>query len=191
MAFALTGGHLMDRPTLRLEIPLPRWLVSPRLRFSLRTLIVVVALIAAGLAIYTRGREAERKYHTGGYFQLVVSADHSMESGTLRCEDFPSVLALAQSHEISVRQLPFESETDPKVMWPPKIWMTRVDWDGDVSEETINVECGGTPDDPKIDPSISINIGDCVVFDYGKRSKSEPTDETKTGDMDRTIARAD
>ena len=174
----------MDRPTLKLEVPLPKWLVSPRFRFSLRTLIVVVALISAGLALYTRGREAERKYHTGGYFHLIVAADHGMESGTRRCRDFPSVLALAQSHEISIRRVAFEGETDPKVMWPPKIWITRVDWDGDVSEETINVECGGTPDDPKIDPSISINLGDRIVFDYGKRWKSEATDESTPAKAD-------
>lgn len=179
----------MDRPTIKLEIPLPRWLVSPRFRFSLRTLIVVVALIAAGIGLYMRGREAERKHHTGGYFQLVVAADHGMVSGTERCAEFPTVLALAKSYTVDVRRA--WQATNPQASWPPKIWITRVDWDGDVSEETIDVECGGTPDDPKIDPSISINLGDRVVFDYGKRSKSEVTDETTVDELDPTMAKVD
>ncbi len=76
-------------------------------------------------------------------------------------------------------------------MWPPKIWITRVDWNGDVSEETIHVECGGTPDDPKIDPSISIKTGDRIVFDYAKRRKSKGTDKPPGDDVDPTIATTD
>lgn len=181
----------MDRPTLKLEIPLPRWPSSRRLRFSLRTLIVAVTLIAAGLALYTRGRETERVHHAGGYFHLVVAAEHGMESGTRRCRDFPSVLALAQSHEISIRKVANASEADPKAMWPPKIWITRVDWSRGVSEKTIDVECGGTPDHPQIDPSISINLGDRVVFDYDKRRKSNAADEPTAADLDPTIAQSD
>jgi hypothetical protein len=178
----------MDRPTLKLEIPLPRWLVSPRFRFSLRTLIVGVGLIAAGLALYTRGRDAERAHHGGGYFHLVVAAEHGMESGTRPCRDFPSVLALAQSHEINVRHLANHSEDDPQETWPPKIWITRVDWGPPVSEKTINVECGGTPDNPKIDASMSINIGDRVVFDYAKQDRSKATDKPTTDALTSTIA---
>jgi hypothetical protein len=181
----------MDRPTLKFEIPLSRWLVSPRFRFSLRTLIVVIALIAAGLALYMRGRETERKHRTGGYFHLVIAADHGMEHGTRPCRDFPSVLALAQSPEISVRKVAWEREGDPNAMWPPKIWIRRVGWNGDVSEETIHVECGGTPDDPTIDPSIPIKVGDRVVFDYGKRHTSIAADRSTADNAGQTIARTD
>lgn len=162
----------MGRPTLKLEIPLPRWPSSPRARFSMRTLLAAVTAMAVGLAIYTHARNRERAQHDGGYFQLVVSAPDMMRSTTLCCANHQTVFELVRSPEFGLRS---RSDVDPKELWPPKVWVTRVEWGDAELEETITVGCAGTPDKPLIDPSISIKPGDRVFFDFGRRRMGNAT----------------
>lgn len=91
---------------------------------------------------------------------------------TLCCANHPSVADLARSPEISLRS---RSDFDPKRLWPPNVWITRVDWGDAELEETVTVRCAGTADTPLIDPSVSIKPGDRVFFDFGRRRSGNAT----------------
>ena len=154
---------MMDRPTLKLELPLPRWPSSPTLRFTLRTLTIAVSLAAAGIAIFTHAQKSERAQHDGGYFCAVVSLPDGMMTTTLRCAEYPTVLKLVESGSLSL-----PTEYDVNALWPPKIWINRPDWGNPQLEQTIVVPCSGTKERPEIDPTTPIKLGDSVFVDFGR-----------------------
>lgn len=158
---------MMDRPTLKLELPLPRWPSSPPLRFTLRTLIIAVSLTAAAIAIYTHAQRSERAQHDGGYFRVVISLPDGMMTTTLRCAEYPTVLQLVESGELSMH-----TECDVNALWPPKIWISRPDWGSAQLEQTIVVPCTGTKGLPQIDAAMPIKLGDSVFVDFGRRRVS-------------------
>lgn len=157
---------MADKSSIKIEIPLPQW--SPRLRFSLRTLLLAIAICALGFAIYRHARTTERSLHSGGQFHLVLSSPHMMEAKPVECRDFRSLQALASSSEIRVHSSRDEATTND--MWPPRVWIKRANWDSIDLEETIVVDCRGTPAEPVVSPDIALKPGDRVFFDYGRRA---------------------
>ena len=156
----------MDRPTLKIEVPLPRWPTSQIARFSIRTLLLSVAAIAIGLSIYRYARDQELAKHQTGYMTLVVSTPNRMLTSYLRCEEYASILELVRSPENGMI-MPVGERTAEE-LWPPKIWIVRPDWCGDELEERILVKCAGTPRKPEIDLDVPIKKFDQIFFDYGR-----------------------
>lgn len=154
---------MTDRPSLKLEIPLPRWPNSPTFRFTLRTLLVAVGFIAAALSIYSYGRNLERKQNDGGYFRVVLSLPDEMMSTNLRCVEYSSILDLMKSPRLSGH-----ADPDLNALWPPNIWIHRPDWGSPDLERKIVVQCSGTKDNPQIHPSTPIKLRDSVFVDYGR-----------------------
>lgn len=154
---------MTDRPSLKLEIPLPKWPTSPTFRFTLRTLIVAVFFTATAFAIYIQAQKSERAQHTGGYFRVVLALPDGMMSTNLRCVEYPTVLELIDSQRLSLH-----TEHDVNALWPPTIWIHRPDWGSPNLETKIVVPCAGTKENPQIDPSTLIKLGDSVFVDYGR-----------------------
>lgn len=156
----------MDRPALKIEVPLPRWPRSPVARFSIRGLLLGVAVIALGLTTCKYATEQTKSTYEGGQFHLVISTPDTMVAKNRLCIRYASILELARSPEIRFRA--FGSELSADELWPPKVWIKRADWEGTDLEKTIVVHCSGTVDDPVIDSGIPIKPGDRVFFDYGR-----------------------
>ena len=142
-----------------------------------------MAAIAAGLAIYNRGQVDERSLHRGGEFGVLVCAPYGMEFKTLKCADFPTLRALAQSREIEpLRGQPEELTT---CTWPPTIWISRADWDSPNLERNIDVNCGSKTV-PLILQPLPIRPGDRVFVDFGRKATVVPNHVNP----DRTMAQA-
>lgn len=158
---------MVERPRIRIEIPIPQWRPSPRLRFSLRSLLLVTAIIAVGSAVYRYARTVERAEHSGGQFELVLSSPTVMEVKSIRCREFLDIYALASSPKIR-----FDShagEETARDLWPPSVWLTRADWSSADLEKTSSIACGGTLEVPVFAANVAIQPGDRVFFDYGRR----------------------
>jgi hypothetical protein len=158
--------QLTGKRTIKVEIPLPRLPHSPFHQFSLKTIVIVVAVAATGLASYRLARETERARHRRGYFQLIVSTPYGMSSGLKPLDKYPDFTSVVRSairaeHRGNDNDLPVEK------MWPPKIWIKRVDWKSPGLETQIDIEVGGTYVAPDLRTVESLKYGDRVFVSYG------------------------
>jgi hypothetical protein len=155
----------LDQRTIKLEIPLPRFPRSPVFRFSIRTIVIVVAAVALSFACYRLARETERARHIGGY-HLVVSTPYGMTAGSIERDTYPDLITLVGS---CVRGVHRGGSDDPTVaeMWPPKVWIKRADWKSPELETRIDIEFGGTFAEPELRAVALPKSGDRVFVSYG------------------------
>jgi len=105
----------MERRSIKIEIPLPNRPMLRKLTFSLKSLAVLVAMIAVGLAIFNYATESERSKHHGGYFSFVISGNSGGESGSVPQIRHPDIRSFINSKRNQIEK------------WPPTIWIKRAD----------------------------------------------------------------
>ena len=146
----------MDRRSIRIEIPLPRKPTLRKLRFSLKSLAVFVALIAAGQAIFNYAAESERSKYRGGYITYVISKPTSFDQRSVPRNQYPDIRSFIKSKGNSIEQ------------WPPTIWIKRVDLRAPELEKRIDISCGGTLEDPTFHGETVLQPRDIVFIDFGR-----------------------
>ncbi|MCC7335941.1 MAG: hypothetical protein IT422_12645 [Pirellulaceae bacterium] len=157
----------MDQRSIKIEIPLPRFPRSPIFRYSVKTLAFITTVIAVAVACYNLAQENERKRHTGGHLHFIASAPFGMSHGSILKNDFSDLptLILKAKHSLA-RQSSDETWAD---LWPPKVWITRADWEQPNLETRIDIDCGGTENAPKLDAGFILEQGDRLFVNFGNR----------------------
>lgn len=157
-------GPMSDQRRIKIEIPVPQFRLSRLARFSLRSMLIAVALVALVLGVDQRARQIERAQHHDSYYFVVVSTPQGMSTMQMRGGEFPDLHALAASTK------PWSGlkndGIDPGVDWPPRVWITRTDWPSPTREERIEVACSGTFDKPQFSDNPRLRIGDRLFFDF-------------------------
>lgn len=147
---------MQDRRSIKIEIPLPSRPALRRLRFSLKSLAVLVALIAVGLAIFNYATESERARHHGRYVSYVISGPTGAETGTGRINQNLNIRSFVNSRQNMIEQ------------WPPTIWVKRVDISSPDLEKRIDIRCSGTREHPTYHAELELQSGDVIFIDAGR-----------------------
>ncbi|QDS95122.1 hypothetical protein FF011L_39090 [Roseimaritima multifibrata] len=149
-------AHLMERRHIKIEIPLPSTRVLRPMRFTLRSLGLLVLLVALTLSVHRYATKTERSKHSGGYYHLVISTPDEFSTTFVRRNDYPDIPSLLQSNHTR------------KCVWPPKVWIMRPDFNATDLQVRVDLNVRGTHDRPVLDTPVTIKMCDTVYISAGR-----------------------
>ena len=143
------------------------WSAQPRsVEFNVSFLFGAIAVLTASIVViglFIRFVTLPARIDAAARYQVVMRSPHGISTKFVRYEKYRTLeKLLSTSNEIMTHP-----NANARKMWPPTIWVMRIDCDSDQLERRIDIDCAGTLDEPKITPGFRLNSGDRVFVDFG------------------------